>query len=297
MTGFCPTGFCDYNGSRVSILGVRLPQNASLLDEAICGKSRRGVLCGECRKGYTTHFHSPNFLCKQADPTLCKVGWLFYILSELVPVTVVFITVLVLNISFTSGAINGFVLFSQLINSLNINFDGLTFSNSTSETDTVKGYQALYGLFNLDYFSIETLSFCLWNGASALDMTAFKYITITYALVLVAMIIWFMNKCGGRCLGKWYRITKLKSSVIHGITTFLVICYAQCIDVSLTLLICDQYIAKVGSDLDIPEIVQLNGNLVYFQWETPTLCSSCSALLGDHWNSSSSIPPFLPSIQ
>ena len=94
-TSVCPTGFCDYNGSTVSMLGIKLPQNTSLLDEVICGKSRTGVLCGECREGYTTHFHSPNFLCKPADPTLCKVGWLFYILSELVPVTVVFITVLV----------------------------------------------------------------------------------------------------------------------------------------------------------------------------------------------------------
>ncbi len=263
VTGFCPAGFCDYNGSKVSVLGIKLPQNASLLDEAICGKSRTGVLCGECKKGYTTHFHSPNFLCKPVDPALCRVGWLFYILSELVPVTVVFITVLVLNISFTSGAVNGFVLFSQLINSLKINIGALTFS--TSEKDMVTVYQVLYGLFNLDYFNTETLSFCLWNGASALDMIAFKYITITYALVLVAMIIWFMNKCGGRCLGKWYRITKLKSSVIHGITTFLVICYAQCINVSLILLIHDQYTAKAGSDFATPEIVQLNGNLVYFR--------------------------------
>ena len=266
VTGFCPTGFCDYNGSKVSALGIKLPQNASLLDEAICGKSRTGVLCGQCRQGYTTHFHSPNFLCKPVDPALCKVGWLFYILSELVPVTVVFITVLVLNISFTSGAVNGFVLFSQLINSLKINhISTLTFSTSEMDTLAVKVYQVLYGLFNLDYFSTETLSFCLWNGASALDMIAFKYITITYALVLVVMIIWFMNKCGGRCLGKWYRITKLKSSVVHGITTFLVICYAQCINVSLTLLIRDQYTAENGSDFDIPEIVHLNGNLVYFR--------------------------------
>ena len=264
VTGFCPTGFCDYNGSKVSKSGVKLPRNVSLLDEAICGKSRTGVLCGECRRGYTTHFHSPNFLCKPVDPTLCKVGWLFYILSELVPVTVVFIAVLILNISFTSGAVNGFILFCQLITSLNINADGLTFSNSTSEMFTVIGYQVLYGLFNLDYFSAETISFCLWNGASALDMIAFKYITVAYALLLVAMIIWFMNKYAGRCLGKWYRITKLKSSVIHGITTFLVICYAQCINVSLTLLVRHKYIAKAGSDLDVPDIVWLNGNLVYF---------------------------------
>ena len=263
-TGICPPGFCDYNGSEVSTSGVKLPQNAFLLDEVICGKSRTGILCGDCRKGYTTHFHSPNFLCKPAEPTLCKVGWLFYILSELVPVTVVFITVLVLNISFTSGAVNGFILFSQLINSLNINSCGLISLPNPTFVGFIRGYQIIYGFFNLDYFNVETLSFCLWTNASALDMIAFKYVTIIYALLLVVIVVWFMNKYGGRCLGRWYRITKLRSSVIHGITTFLVTCYAQCVNVSLTLLLRYQYTPQAGSELKTRAIVWLNGNLVYF---------------------------------
>ena len=263
-TGICPPGFCDYNGSEVSISGLRLPQNASMLDNAICGKSRTGILCGECREGYTTHFHSPTFLCKLADPTLCKVGWLFYIISELVPVTVVFITVLVFNISFTSGAVNGFILFSQLINSLNINSCGLISLPNSTIIGFIHAYRIIYGFFNLDYFSIENLSFCLWANASVLDMIAFKYVTIIYALLLVIIVVWFMDKYAGRCLGKWYRITKLKSSVTHGITTFLVICYAQCINVSLTLLLHYQYTPKTGSELKIPAIVWLNGNLIYF---------------------------------
>ena len=104
-----------------------------------------------------------------------------------------------------------------------------------------RGYRIIYGFFNLDYFNVETLSFCLLTNASALDMIAFKFITILYALLLIVIVIWFMNKCGGRYLGKWWRITKLKSSIIHGITTFLVICYAQCVKVSLTLLLPHQH--------------------------------------------------------
>ena len=261
VTGSCPPGYCDYNGSDVITPSIKLPQNTSLLDKAICGRSRTGVLCGDCRKGYTSHFHSPNFLCKPVEPTLCKIGWIFYILSELVPVTVVFLLVLILNISFTSGALNGFILFSQLIYSLNINI-GLH-SNSVVMAIT-EGYKVIYGFFNLDYFNVETLSFCLWTKASALDMIAFKYITIVYAFVLIVAVVWFMNKCAGRCLGKWYRITKLKTSVIHGLSTFLVICYAQCVNVSLTLLLRYQYNPKVGSQLKVPGIVWLNGNLGYF---------------------------------
>lgn len=261
--GICPPFFCDYNETDITSAGIKLPQNTSLLNEAICGMSRMGTLCGDCNTGYTTHFHSPSFSCKPVKPGLCKVGWLFYILSELVPVTVTFVTVLVFNISFTSGAVNGFILFSQLINSLDINADGLI-SLSNSTLVFVRGYRVIYGFFNLDYFDVDTLSFCLWTSASALDMIAFKYVTVAYALLLMIVVVCFMNKCGGRCLGKWWRITKLNSSVIHGMTTFLVICYAQCIYVSITLLLRYCYTPQAGSRLAPINVVWLNGNLDFF---------------------------------
>ena len=261
--GICPPFFCDYNGTDITSPGVKLPKNTSLLNEAICGLSRMGTLCGDCNSEYTTHFHSPSFRCKPVKPGLCKAGWLFYILSELVPVTATFVTVLVLNISFTSGAVNGFILFSQLINSLDVNAEGLI-SLHNSVLVFVRGYRVIYGFFNLDYFSVETLSFCLWTNASALDMIAFKYVTVAYALLLMITVVCFMNKCGGRCLGKWWRITKLNSSVIHGMTTFLVICYAQCIYVSIPLLLRYYYTPQTGIPLQPIEVVWLNGNIDYF---------------------------------
>ena len=82
-------------------------------------------MCGKCQDGYTVHFHFPDFLCKLAEPLGCRLGWLFYILSELITVTAVFITVLILNISFTSGAVNGFILFSQLLDTFDIDASGI----------------------------------------------------------------------------------------------------------------------------------------------------------------------------
>ena len=267
VTSVCPRRFCDYDNSRTNNRGIvsviTLPQKNSELNTAICGKTRNGVLCGECALGYTTLFHSPDFMCKLADSTLCKLGWLFYILSELVPVTVVFITVLVFNISFTSGAVNGFILFSQVLLSLNIDASGIiTFPKQRQITE---GYQLLYGFLNLDFFSIDTLSFCLWSKATALDMLAFKYITIVYALSLVILVIWFMNRCGGRCFGKWCRITTVKSSVIHGISAFLIICYSQSITVSSSLLNGVEMWRKVDSNLNLSWRVWQNGNLFYFR--------------------------------
>ena len=80
-----------------------------------------------------------------------QLGWLFYILSEFLPVTVVFITVLVLNISFTSGAVNGFILFGQLLASLDLKAAGIITFPLKALKNASQGYQIFYGFFNLDY--------------------------------------------------------------------------------------------------------------------------------------------------
>ena len=260
-TSICPHSFCNNDQT---VRGVALPQKRSELDRSMCGESREGTLCGTCRSRYTSHFHSPKFQC-WLENNLCKIGWLFYILSELAPVTVVFIIVIVFNISFTSGAVNGFILFSQVLLSLNIDASGIiTFPNQKSITE---GYQFLYGFLNLDFFTTDTMSFCLWPNATALDMLAFKYITIIYALSLVILVIWFMNKCGGRCLGRWWRITTVKSSIIHGISAFFIICYSQSIMVSHNLVTGGKLWLKEGSNITVSRRVWLNGNIVHFSRE------------------------------
>jgi len=83
-------------------------------------------------------------------------------------------------------------------------------------------YQFAYRFFNLDFFGITPLSFCLWQGATTLDILAFKYITITYALLLVLLTVLFM-KCFNlyhTCQTQLRIYPKDKSSVIHGLSAF-----------------------------------------------------------------------------
>ena len=142
----CP--FCNYSLSEsrlsmtVSDFEIILPQTHSKLDESVCGVTRTGIVCDKCRDGYTVHFHSPDFMCKPAEPVGCKYGWLFYILSELVPVTVVFIIVLVLNIS--SWYVNGFILFSQILASFDLNAGGVIMFPLEALRTATQGYQIFY---------------------------------------------------------------------------------------------------------------------------------------------------------
>ena len=270
VTSPCP--FCDYSTQRsngsVPYFKIVLPQNYTELSRVVCGETRRGIVCGNCQLEHTIYFHSPGFLCKPNKPAKCKLGILFYFLSELLPVTLFFIVVLGLNISFTAGSINGFILFCQLLNTLDIRASGIILVFPSSAKYTIdywtQGYQIIYGFFNLEFFNSESLSFCLWKGDSALDMLAIKYLTILYALLLIMLVIWVMNRCGGRCFGKCCRMTTVRTSVVHGISTFLVICYTQCVKVSLYMLMPVHFYAQAGSTFRPPARVWLNGEILYF---------------------------------
>ena len=233
LTGYCPSGFCFHEqGYEPYYL---LPPNASkeALDEFACGTNRTGILCGKCRNGSSVYYHTEHFNCGKNE--LCKVGWLFYILSELVPVTVIFVLVMVFNVSFTSGATNGFIFFAQVMDSLQVTASGFIWFPSTQYAFT-KGHWFIYRLFNLDFFSTNELSFCLWEGATTLDVVAFKFVTVTYALLLVLATILLMNFCN---VYRWcpsLKVSTVKSSIIHGLSAFLIMCYAQCTKVSFTIL-------------------------------------------------------------
>lgn len=259
VTSACP--FCDYGHGLKSEIALPKSCSESELDNKVCGETRTGVACGICQDNYTVHFHLQHFLCKPTDSDGYKLCWFFYLLTELVPVTLFLFIVLTFNISFTSGSVNGFILFSQLLCSLDIHASGIITIPRGHLSSAMHTYQLFYGIFNLNF---HFLSFCLWKGASALDLIAFKYITILYTLVMIVVVISLINKCGGRCFGKFCRITTIKTSITHGISTFLMISYAQCIKVSLNLLRPAYMYTEYNSGHSMYPRVWFNGELEYF---------------------------------
>lgn len=158
-------------------------------------------------------------------------------------------------------------MFSQLLLSIDIDASGIIkLPNSINRA--VNGYRIIYGFLNLEFFRVNMASFCLWRSASALDIMAFKYVTIVYALLLIISVIFFMNKCGWMYLGKCCRITTVRTSVIHGISAFFIICYSQAVKTSLSLL--NAHSLKLNRNQDVSNFtlskrVWLNGELIYFR--------------------------------
>ena len=146
---------------------------------------------------------------------------------------VLFIVIIVFNISFTSGATTGFILFAQVLDSLSLDANGvIQFPHAVSVLTSAQ--RLLYRLFNLEFFSIEQLSFCLWEGATVLNAMVMKYVTVVFALGLVLCVVLVMKVCKFKCQCLSHRT--LKSAVVHGLSAFFVMCYAQCCRVSFQIL-------------------------------------------------------------
>jgi hypothetical protein len=260
VTGYCPVGFCSHSED------LLLPATADReeLNDAICG-SRAGVLCGQCPNNNSVYYHSLHFTC-QPDKH-CYLGWLFYILSELVPVTILFLVIIFFNITFTSGKINGFIFFAQVVVMFHVTADDfIPLPLGVKVLNRILHF--FYLIFNLNMFTLDEFSFCLFKGATALDVIAFSYITLIYSFVLVVGVIFLLNKLSMKCSCKAFRrFTRkhrgtLQGSIIHGLTAFLVLCYAKCTQASI-LLISYAGIRGTGSKT-LRTVVFYNGDITWF---------------------------------
>ena len=193
----------------------------------ICTAYRKGIMCGQCVSNHSVYYHSRHFTCGFDE--LCDFGILFYFLSEVIPMVVFFILVIVLDLSFTSGRAVGFIFFTQYLNKLTVHINN-TF------TYLRMPYRIFYGLFNFEFIPIERFSFCLWKSAQILDVITFKYVTILIAFGLVVILITALNTVICNRLWCFRACFRTKTSLVNGLSAFLIICYAQCSRISFFVL-------------------------------------------------------------
>ena len=266
LTAECPLGYCRSNNDSKPF--YTLPGSCEGLVRYLCEpRNRTGDLCGNCNDSLSVFYHSQRFSCHTCH--LGHLGWLFYALSELLPTVIVFVLVIVFNIHLTSGTWYSVVLYAQIVDFYEVNSLEF-FELPAGFTELTSIYRFIYGMFNLDFFKYEDkLSFCLWNGATVLDVLAFKYLTTAFALLLlVILILCFRSPCCDRCETVWERSQRALHSqrnnswVIHGISTFLVISYAQCAKVSFEILTWTQMLGE--GYRPVKKVVFLSGTVEYF---------------------------------
>ena len=234
LTAPCPSSFCMTQTDR-DLAGIQLPNSSSStqLKNIICRSHRTGWLCGKCDPNRTTYYHSPTYRC--GPQPLCAWGALFYFLSEIFPIVVMFSVIALCDIRFTTGTASGLVFFAQIIDTVTLNMKWNTKPPNAIHILSIP-YRVMYGLLNFDFFNIEQASFCLWRNATVLDVIAFRYVSVAFAFILLLTIVLFLKYCSCKCLPVNKNRVGKNVSVIHSMSAVLVMCYAQCTNISFQIL-------------------------------------------------------------
>ena len=238
FTGACVADFCSYNGTLPKNGYNEIPisiKTRKKLEKTVCGENRTGILCSSCIEGYSAYYHSPSFMCANTSTAHCAYGIPLYIVSELLPVTIIFTVILVFNISLTSGGLNSFVFYAQILDFLYID----AFRTLFETTGAIRTIHTIYASFNLKLFHSEKLSFCLISDVNSVDMYMFEYATILYAVMLVIATVLVLRlhscyccvKLGNRCGRR-----NIRGSIVDGLSAFLVLCYFKCSLITFSIL-------------------------------------------------------------
>ena len=235
LSGYCPWGFCSPQH------GYLLPPTASrsLLEEAICAPNRTGTLCGKCKTNHSARYHSLMLTCEPNE--YCEWGWVFYIVSEIIPVTLIFLIIIFCNISITSGLANSFIFYCQTVKMLHIRADRLI-KASLAANYLEKAYQFIFFFLNLDPFVLDEISYCMKENTNAIDIFSFSNITVVYSFFLIIAVVLVRSKCNFRLFSCKYLLNQrsmkkaVQGNMIHGLTTFLLLFSARCAHNSVLIL-------------------------------------------------------------
>ena len=257
----CPYGYCYEDHVSEDQL---LPKDANkaTLDKFVCGnRSRTGLLCGECIEGYSVALNSPTFTCYKCENLY--LGILYFLLSYIIPVTIVFYIIMAYNIRMTTGPIGAFLFFSQIISSqYHFAFDYSVKADSDETLATSDIVVTIYSIANLQFFQHDAFSYCLFPNAGTVDILAFNLVLSFYPVLLV--LVYFLLRRYCTCKLQCYQIFRLSNkSVTHGVCAFLVLCFAK-INLLAFGILQSTDISHIDGKTSYKTVVYLQGSFRYF---------------------------------
>ena len=259
--------FCNYlNGS---CYNYSAPLCYFDVFSGTCASNRRGSLCGSC--DYSVPINLPT-KCVRCDP---HIGWILFVTVQLLPVTVMVLLIIVLNIQLTSGSINGFVFYSQILTSI---YPGLTanalFFGNCSENSLRLVYMFVpFNILNLDFtLFLYDYPLCISSATTPLEALTFHYMIGLYPLVLLLLLyVWitlydkgykvivFITRPIHRLLARFWHMANIEPSLPHSIASIYLLCFMQLAATSFILL-------HPGFNYTGKIVFYNDGTLHYFGW-------------------------------
>ena len=259
-----------------------LPKSYDELNEAVCGiMNRTGVICGECKKNFSTAINSYQFICTTCDDeTNFAKNIILFMLFAYVPYVILSAIIVIFNLKLTSSASSGFILFAQMMSLDVFNMN----NNARVNIDTFgihKAYLFVYGIFNFNSFADVMEPFCIGKHFSALDVLLVEYTLAGLPLLMIILIYFLLRYKSVRfswCCGKKNLSIRSSSvsvrkrrgkgySLIHAFVAFVLLSYTKLSLITMKMLAVHKPFDEEGNyALDDPRLY-VAGHLSFFSQE------------------------------
>ena len=280
VVGACQLAYTNYH-YLASMVGKPVNQvcSSAELNDLFCGPTQRnGTLCGRCKFGYTINVNSPLLECMPLA-NCSNVAWVLYLVEQYLPLTGLFLVVVVLRVSLFSPRYRTMVLLGQMVtlpvNIMSINY-GLTLAfPSSPPLWMTKVLYALYDPLNLNvpYFLLPPN--CFSSDPDVLHVIVLEYLKAVYPLILCAVlyVLIELHGCNCRpvvvawkpfshCVVRIRRRFNSKASVIDAFATFILLSYTKFTMVSVLALLPISLWDSNGNT--IRKVLFVDGNIDFF---------------------------------
>ena len=273
-------GISPYTASAMDTQYVQLTNRSSQLNQLLCEPiGREGILCGRCLDGYGLAVNTKQVQCVPCTHQQAYYMWVFYILCQLVPITIMFLIFLLLNVSTTTGPANAFILFAQLLTTtFNIEGDETVHVKSiTSHYDILQEiYTVPYDIWNLNFFFFTPS--CLSPYLSTQTFLALDYLIAIYPLILIIIFyttvslydrgtqpVYCLCRPLHNLFARFQHQWNLQHSTIDTFATFLVLSYNKFTVTSVYLLTTNPLLDSSGTT--VANVLYLDGNVHFLSVE------------------------------
>ena len=217
--------------------------------------------------------NSPTFACHKCDMPKPIFGILFLFGTYIIPVTILFCFIMAFNIRMTTGPISAFLFYSQIISSMyHFAFHHSHRDRTTLEVSNI--VIAFYSFTNLDFLSYDKFgTYCIFQNAGTVDILAFNLLLSFYPLLLVFIFFLIRRYC--TCKIQVCHKYGFSRSITHGLSAFLVLCFAK-LNVTAFVILKSTDIYYIEGKI-YKTVVYFQGNIEYFK-EWPYILYATGAL-------------------
>ena len=262
---------------------ITLDLDISRLNNFTCGHLNRDrVLCSKCRNETSVSVTTYDFQCVKCNEQNLWKRILLYLFLQLVPAFLFCLLLTVFNISITSGPMNAFAMFSQIIsNPLLVTHLQYQFIQLCSGNVLFNFIIIPYGFWNLDFFKTVIPPFCLSPNTTNIEAWTLQYVSAVLPLTFILILYIFteLYACGCRpivrlalpvyrCIGQLRRRWHFQTNLINTFATLFLLSYTKLCAVSIFLLISTKAYVYHNDSSAIPSIepiVYLQPDYGYFK--------------------------------